>query len=313
MATLPPEPAQPTAPSPCPRLRHPPRPPSPPPPGSARWPSRSAPTPGATTGPGPATPRRWWTASSPRAPGATSSTPAAAPASRPGCSGRPAAGCSASTPTRGWRGWPARAGWRWRWRSSSSGTRPGGRSTPSSPARPGTGSTWRPGPPRPRRCCAPADGWRCSGTRSIRRPSSARPSARSTSGWCPTRRWRRASGPGPRPSSTSACATPPPTGCGRRGRSTTRRRGGSTGPAPTRGRSGWTRCRPSAATACSRPPCRPSCWPGSAPPSTRSAGRSRWITPPWWPRRPRDGRPWLSPSVTGGTMSPRRNDVTFPV
>ena len=47
-----------------------------------------------------------------------------------------------------------------------------------------------------------AAGWRCSGTRSIRRPTAARPSGRSTSGWCPTRRWQRGSGPGPRPSST---------------------------------------------------------------------------------------------------------------
>jgi uncharacterized membrane protein len=46
-----------------------------------------------------------------------------------------------------------------------------GHSTRSSPGRPGTGWTRSPARPRPRRCCAPAGGWRCSGTHSSPRPA----------------------------------------------------------------------------------------------------------------------------------------------
>ena len=74
-----------------------------------RWPSRSAWTRNATTGPGPATPMRWWRGSSPGAPGLTCSTSAAAPASRPASSRPPAARCSASSPMRGWPSSPAPA------------------------------------------------------------------------------------------------------------------------------------------------------------------------------------------------------------
>src|SRR6185503_13318535 len=104
--------------------------------------------PTATTGPGPATPTRWWTGSRPAPRGAstvptspTSSTSAAGPASWPGSSRRPAAGCSGSIPTRGWRTWPGGTGSRSRCPRSRPGTAPAVPSTRSSPGRPSTGWT----------------------------------------------------------------------------------------------------------------------------------------------------------------------------
>src|SRR4029450_8066134 len=74
----------------------------------ARWRSRSAPTPSATTGPAPVIPDRWSTRSSLAARGARSLTSGVGRASPPASSRRAAAWCRGAIPIPGWPRWRVR-------------------------------------------------------------------------------------------------------------------------------------------------------------------------------------------------------------
>ena len=141
------------------------------------------------------------------------------------------------------RGRAAHAASRSRWRRSRPGTRPAGRSTRWSPPRPGTGSTRSPARPRPRGCCGPAGGWRCSGTSSSLPPRSRslRRGLPAGGARLPVRPAVEPGGPGAR---TRRSSTGPPTGSVTAGGSATPSSGGSTGSGPTPATSGWTCCPP---------------------------------------------------------------------
>ena len=223
--------------------------------GTGRWRSRSARTPSATTGPGPAIPTPWWSGSSPPVPAPTSSTSACGT----GIAARQfqAAGCTvlgvepdarmADVARRSglevevatFEAWdPAGrtfdavvAGQAWHWVDPVAGAakaaevlRPGGR----------LAVFWNVFQPPPDLAEAFAAVYR--------RVLPDSPIV--TAGRC-----RGLDG-------YSACSPRRPTGSGRRARSANRSSGGSTGSGPTPATSGWTRCPRPAATAGSRRPAR---------------------------------------------------------